>query len=174
MPAAGHDALRPGFADGRSHRLGAGRNDNGVSDVHFGDSLPDPDDEGESGEETEGFAGEAHGAEARRNDHKRPHYPPFLARHDAKVTLSNIRTGDTPGKRPFCSECQVDAEGNRRFTGEWRAVLGGIDHVINPQHAYARADANVLDKWRQSVDSRVPGGVVQGDEWIADNRNLDL
>jgi len=32
------------------------------------DSLPDPDDEGESGKKTEGFSGEAHGAEARWND----------------------------------------------------------------------------------------------------------
>src|SRR3954468_24878208 len=160
MPAAGHDALRPGFADGRSHRLGAGRNDNGVSDVHFGDSLPDPDDEGESGEETEGFAGEAHGAEARRNDNKRPHYPPFLARHDAKVTLSNIPTGDTPGKRPFCSECQVDPEGNRRFAGEWRAVLGWIDHVIDAQHAYAGANADVLDEGWELVDSGTARRVV--------------
>jgi hypothetical protein len=35
----------------------------------LGDSLPDPDDEGESGEETKWLAGEAHSAEARRNDH---------------------------------------------------------------------------------------------------------
>jgi hypothetical protein len=58
--------------------------------------LPDPDDEGESGKETEGFSGEAHGAEARWNDHKRPHYPPVFARTDAKVTLRNIPTGWNP------------------------------------------------------------------------------
>jgi hypothetical protein len=33
------------------------------------DSLPDPDDEGESGEESEGLSGEAHGAEASWNDY---------------------------------------------------------------------------------------------------------
>jgi hypothetical protein len=31
------------------------------------DSLPDPDYKGKSGKETEWFAGEAHGAKARRN-----------------------------------------------------------------------------------------------------------
>jgi hypothetical protein len=38
-------------------------NDDSVSDIHLGDSLPDPDDEGESGKETERFAGKAHGTE---------------------------------------------------------------------------------------------------------------
>jgi hypothetical protein len=69
MAVAGEDAFctcRPN--DGRDRVVVGGYNDF-VSDVHLGDSLPDPDDEGESGKETEGFAGEAQGAEARRNDY---------------------------------------------------------------------------------------------------------
>ena len=65
---ARHDAFRPDGSNRGRHRFVVGGNDNSISDVHLGDSLPDPDDEGESGKETEGFSGEAHGAEARWND----------------------------------------------------------------------------------------------------------
>ena len=66
---AGHNALGPGRANGGRHGFVVCSHDDGISDVHLRDSLPDPDDEGESGKETEWFAGEAHSAEARRNDH---------------------------------------------------------------------------------------------------------
>jgi len=56
------------MAYGRRDRFVVGSHDDGISHVHLRDSLPDPDDEGKSGKETERFAGEAHGAEARRND----------------------------------------------------------------------------------------------------------
>jgi hypothetical protein len=69
MLVARHNAFRPDGPNGGCHRFVVSGNDNGISDVHLGDSLPNPDDEGESGKETEGFSGEAHGAEARWNDH---------------------------------------------------------------------------------------------------------
>jgi hypothetical protein len=66
---AGYDAFRTNTANCTRDRFVVSCHDDGVSDVHLRDSLPDPDDEGESGEETEGLSGEAQSAEARRNDH---------------------------------------------------------------------------------------------------------
>ena len=66
---AGHDAFRPDGSNSGRHGFVVSRNDDGISDVHLRDSLPDPDDQGESGKEAEGLSGEAHSAEARWNDH---------------------------------------------------------------------------------------------------------
>jgi len=60
---AGHDAFRPLSAHHGRDRVVVCGNDDGISDIHLRDSLPDPDDEGESGKETERFAGKAYGTE---------------------------------------------------------------------------------------------------------------
>ena len=59
----GHDALRPLSADNGCDRVIVCGNDDGIGDIHLRDSLPNPDDEGKSGKETERFAGKAHGTE---------------------------------------------------------------------------------------------------------------
>jgi hypothetical protein len=70
---ARHHTFGADSPNGGCNGFVVGSNDDGVSEVHLRDSLPDPDDEGESGKETKGFSGEAHGAEARWNHHERPH-----------------------------------------------------------------------------------------------------
>jgi hypothetical protein len=64
---AGHDAFGSLLTNYGRNRLVVCGNDDGISDVHLRDSLPDPDYKGKSGKETEWFAGKAQGAKTRRN-----------------------------------------------------------------------------------------------------------
>jgi hypothetical protein len=95
MPAACHDGFSAGFPGCFEHARVFGCDNAAVSDVHFGDTLPDSGNEGCSAKEPQWFMGESNGCEARRNYYQRPHPPPEIARLDAKVTPVNIRTIST-------------------------------------------------------------------------------
>ncbi|GAC1414914.1 MAG: hypothetical protein NVSMB53_13190 [Gemmatimonadaceae bacterium] len=69
VPIARYYAFRSRLPDDGCDSLVVRCYDDGISNIHLRDSLPDPDYEGESGKETKRFARKAQGAKARRNDY---------------------------------------------------------------------------------------------------------
>ena len=102
-----------------------------------------------------------------------PIYPPVFARHDAKVTLGNIPTGQRWSKLISRSGRERNSESDRRFSREWRAITRGIDAVIDAEEAGTGADAEILDECGHSVESRVASGITERDKRATYIRKLD-
>src|SRR5712671_3883254 len=94
-----------------------------------------------------------------------PNYPAVFARHDVKVTLSNIPTGDTRSKLISRSKRERNSERKHRFAGERRAILGWIDGVVDPKQARPDANPEILDQGRKTSHSGAARGIPESDKW---------
>jgi hypothetical protein len=86
-----HLDLRAGVSNGSRDFLALGCDDAAIGDAKLLHTLPDSNDEGESGEEAKGFAGEARRAQAGWDDGQRSHSVRRGGRPAAKCTPRNLR-----------------------------------------------------------------------------------